>query len=84
MAKFKTIKVVHERCPICEERHDIEERTCMITMRFRGKPVRIEEHYWFCKNSPEAYSEFYSSRMVDENLKEAKRVYESQYGKIPD
>lgn len=58
-------------CPLCNEPHEVEERTRIATMTIKGKAIAYKERAYYCKNKD---TEFVTGSMADENLNNARKA----------
>ena len=76
MDKSKLIQKIHMDCPICDKIHTVEKRMRFARVTIQGKEVRYKETYFLCKNSENGENEFVTGKMADENLSNARKIYE--------
>lgn len=62
-------------CPICDKKHEVEEKKRISTVEIKGIDVSYEERYFFCGNADEDENEFVNGKMMDENLARARESY---------
>lgn len=62
-------------CPLCDKKHEVEERKRITQTIIKGEKVTYEEIYFLCKNSDEDENEFVTSKMLNANLLNARNQY---------
>ena len=62
-------------CPLCDKKHEVEERKRITQTIIKGEKVTYEETYFLCKNSDEDENEFVTSKMLNANLLNARNQY---------
>lgn len=80
MDKSKLIQKIFMDCPICDKIHTVEKRTRMTKILMHGKAVHYKETYFLCRNSEDDENEFVTGKIVDENLMNARKVYDRLKG----
>ena len=80
MDKSKLIQKIRMDCPICDKSHTVEKRTRLAKVTMHGKVIHYKETYFLCRNSEEDENEFVTGKMADENLMNARKVYERLKG----
>lgn len=74
------IKKIFMPCPLCGKTHEVEERKGIATISLKGEKVTYEERFYFCANADEDENEFETGAMTNENLLNARSVYEVKTG----
>ena len=75
--KYTVIRTIEMNCPICGKTHTVEERIRDAVNLYRGKTIKYKETYYFCSNADEEENEFENGGMLDANLLNARKAYES-------
>ena len=78
MGSEKRRTVVLE-CPICNERHEFEEKFRMDETIIKGELVEYEEVYFACEKYDEE-NEFANGKMMNANLLRARNAYRKKMG----
>ena len=74
------IRKVFMECPICDKKHDIEERKRIVQTIIKGKEIEYEERYYFCENAKNKDEcEFVNGSMLNENLLNGRNAYRKKY-----
>lgn len=66
-------------CPICNERHEVEEKVRMDKIIIKGVLVEYEEVYFVCDKYDEE-NEFANGNMMNANLLRARNAYRKKKG----
>lgn len=74
------IRRIHMDCPICDKKHEVEERKRYTTIMIKGEEVTCEKRFYFCSNADEEENEFETGTMVNENLMNARNAYRVSHG----
>ena len=74
------IRKVHMDCPLCDKKHEVEERKRFATITLKGDKVTYEEKYYFCANTDDEENEFETGSMTNENLLNARNAYRVKHG----
>ena len=74
------IRKIQMECPLCDEIHEIEERTRIAKTIIKGEEVKYEETYYFCPNSDEDENEYVTGKMENDNLLNARNAYRKAHG----
>ncbi len=74
------IRKIQMECPLCDNIHEIEERTRIAKTIIKGEEVNYEETYYCCLNSDEDENEFVTGKMENENLLNARNEYRKAHG----
>ena len=80
MVASKVIRKVHMDCPLCDKKHDVEERKRLASITIKGDKVDYEEHFFYCINADEEEREFETGAMANENLLNARNAYRVLHG----
>jgi len=80
MEASKVIRKVHMDCPLCDKKHDVEERKRLASITIKGDKVDYEEHFFYCINADEEEREFETGEMANENLLNARNAYRVLHG----
>lgn len=80
MEASKVIRKVHMDCPLCDKKHDVEERKRLASITIKGDKVDYEEHFFYCINADEEEREFETGAMANENLLNARNAYRVLHG----
>ncbi len=75
MIRGNSSKKILMECPICDEFHEVEERTRIVETIIKGELISYEETYLLCCNSDEDENEFVTGKMENENLLNARNAY---------
>ncbi len=75
MADSKLIRKITMECPLCNKKHEIEERVRIASTKIKGKLVSYEEMFYLCRNSDEDEREFATGKMESDNLLNARNAY---------
>lgn len=67
-------------CPLCDKKHEIEERKRTNSIVLKGEEVSYEERFYFCENAAEDENEFETATMTNENLLNARNAYRIKKG----
>lgn len=71
---------VYMDCPLCDKKHEVEERKRLTSITIKGDKVFYEEHFFCCVNVDEEENEFESGAMANENLMNARNAYRVLHG----
>ncbi|MBQ9122426.1 MAG: DUF4065 domain-containing protein [Lachnospiraceae bacterium] len=74
------VKKVYMLCPLCDKKHEVEERKRMTSITIKGEKVTYEERFCFCADSKEEEEEFETASMTNENLLNARNAYRVKCG----
>ncbi len=74
------IRKVYMDCPLCDKKHEVEERKRSATVTIKGDRVTYEERFCFCANADEEENEFVTGTMENENLLNARNAYRMKHG----
>lgn len=74
------IKKVYMDCPLCEKKHEVEERIRTASVMLKGEKVSYNERFYFCTNADEDENEFETGSMTNENLLNARNAYRIKKG----
>ncbi|MBR3042575.1 MAG: hypothetical protein IKH94_07870 [Eubacterium sp.] len=80
MVDSTLIRVIHMDCPICDKKHDVEERRRFAEITIKGEKVTYEERYYYCVNASDDENEFETGSMTNENLNSARNAYRIKIG----
>lgn len=80
MQASSLIRKIHMDCPLCDRKHEVEERIRVTTTVIKGEKVAYEEKFYFCANANEDENEFESGTMTNENLLNARNAYRVKKG----
>lgn len=72
-------RIVVLECPICDERHEFEEKVRTKKTIVKGEPVEYEEVYFAC-NKYDEENEFVNGKMMNTNLLRARNAYRRKMG----
>lgn len=75
MEDFKFVRYVDVECPICGERHYVEERKRDAIAIIRGVTVTYEETYLHCDRTDDLEKEYETGELVNSNLLSARNKY---------
>ena len=67
-------------CPLCDKKHEVEERKRLTSITIKGDKVFYEERFFCCVNVDEEENEFESGAMANENLMNARNAYRVLHG----
>lgn len=71
---------VYMACPLCDKKHEVEERKRLTSITIKGDKVFYEERFFCCVNVDEEENEFESGAMANENLMNARNAYRVLHG----
>ena len=71
---------VYMDCPLCDKKHEVEERKRLTSITIKGDKVFYEERFFCCVNVDEEENEFESGAMANENLMNARNAYRVLHG----
>jgi len=74
------IRTIKMDCPLCDEKHDVEERQRIAQAEIKNEIVDYEEFYYLCRNSEEDEQDFATAKTLDENLLRARNAYGTKKG----
>lgn len=74
------IRKVHMDCPLCDKKHEVEERKRLATIILKGEEIVYEERFYFCVNADADENEFETGSMANENLMNARNAYRVKHG----
>ena len=80
MESSTLIRKIHMNCPLCDKKHEIEERKRTNSIVLKGEEVSYEERFYFCENAAEDENEFETATMTNENLLNARNAYRIKKG----
>ena len=66
--------------PLCDKKHEVEERKRLTSITIKGDKVFYEERFFCCVNVDEEENEFESGAMANENLMNARNAYRVLHG----
>lgn len=75
MKNCNLIRKIQMLCPLCDEVHEIEERSCIASTIIKGEKIDYEETYYFCCNSDDNENKFATGKMENDNLLNARNAY---------
>lgn len=67
-------------CPLCDKKHEVEERKRLTSITIKGDKVFYEERFFCCVNVDEEENEFETGVMANENLMNARNAYRVLHG----
>lgn len=71
---------VYMACPLCDKKHEVEERKRLTSITIKGDKVFYEERFFCCVNVDEEENEFETGVMANENLMNARNAYRVLHG----
>ncbi len=74
------MKKIYMDCPLCDKKHEIEERKRFATITLKGEKISYEERFYYCANAEENENEFETGSMTNENLLNARNAYRVKHG----
>ncbi|MBE5828196.1 MAG: DUF4065 domain-containing protein [Butyrivibrio sp.] len=80
MADSKLIRKITMECPLCNKKHEIEERVRIASTKIKGELVSYEEMFHLCRNSDDDEREFATGKMESDNLLNARNAYKKAHG----
>ena len=80
MERDYLIKKIMVECPLCDKKHEIEERRRNSCITIKGESIEYEEFYYLCNNSDEDENEFITAKMSNDNLMKARNAYRLKKG----
>lgn len=69
-------------CPLCDMKHEVEERSRSAAVVIKGVAVLFDETYLYCVNADEYENEFVTGSMVNQNLLNARTAYRNMKGTL--
>ena len=64
MERNRIIRRVFMECPLCDKKHEVEERKRITQTIIKGEKVTYEETYYLCRNSDEDENEFVTEILI--------------------
>ena len=80
MATGTLIRKVHMDCPLCDRKHEVEERKRVATIILKGEEISYEEKFYLCANADADENEFETGSMTNANLLNARNAYRVKHG----
>ena len=80
MATGTLIRKVHMDCPLCDRKHEVEERKRVATIILKGEEISYEEKFYLCAYADADENEFESGSMTNANLLNARNAYRVKHG----
>ena len=74
----KTLRRITMDCPLCDKRHEVEEKTRTTYTIIKDEEVAYVETFYFCTNVQDDENEFETGSMLNANLMNARNAYRSK------
>ncbi len=80
MEESRLIRKVNMDCPLCDRKHDVEERIRTVSIIIKGEKTLYDETYYLCVNADDEENEFETGLMTNRNLLNARNSYRRNHG----
>lgn len=68
-------------CPLCDKVHETHITTEITTTKINGKKVKFESKFFYCEKGLNGEHKYVNGKLLDENLRNARKAYEEKYNK---